>query len=111
MMKKGMMQRDDTYLTTCGAMTLQGPHQVAKKSTTATPSSHMAESHSAWVVMLWTPILVVVVVKRREKSWCWVRVVVGVLLKRVVVSSVRRKAEDADIYVDVVWWEGREEDW
>lgn len=36
-----------TYLTTCGAMTLQGPHQVAKKSTTIRPFSPRAESKSA----------------------------------------------------------------
>jgi len=37
----------NTYLTTWGAMTLQGPHQVAKKSTTITPDSLRAASKSA----------------------------------------------------------------
>lgn len=37
----------NTHLTTWGAMTLQGPHQVAKKSTTITPDSLRAASKSA----------------------------------------------------------------
>lgn len=42
-----------TYLTTCGAMTLQGPHHVAKQSTTIRVSfSARAESHSAFFSML-----------------------------------------------------------
>lgn len=35
------------YLTTCGAMTLHGPHQVAKQSMTTSLSSFTALSKSA----------------------------------------------------------------
>lgn len=32
----GVGKGEETYLTTCGAMTLHGPHQVAKQSRTTT---------------------------------------------------------------------------
>lgn len=40
-------ERQDTHSTTLGAMTLHGPHHVAKKSTTITPSSLRAASNEA----------------------------------------------------------------
>jgi hypothetical protein len=50
--------RSITHLTTCGAMTLQGPHHVAKQSRTiSVPFSSMAESNSALDLRLWTPSL------------------------------------------------------
>lgn len=52
----------DTYLETCGAITLHGPHQVAKQSRT-TMSCFRASSKAILEVTLWTPILEVVVWK------------------------------------------------
>lgn len=42
-----MVGRVRAYATTLGAMTLQGPHQVAKQSRTRVPFSERAESQSA----------------------------------------------------------------
>ena len=53
-----------TYLTTCGAMTLQGPHHVAKQSSTIRVSLvSIAESNSALFLRLCTPSLPIVAEK------------------------------------------------
>ncbi len=110
-----MIQRwkvNDTHLTTCGAITLQGPHQVAKQSRTMrVPSCFMASSNSALVLRLWTPSLLMFAVAVKLLVGCVVVMVgmmrdrVGVrstggvvvfLTKRAVVSkAVRLSAEDA----------------
>lgn len=41
----------ETYLTTCGAITLHGPHQVAKKSTTMSWSSFIASSKAFFLMV------------------------------------------------------------
>lgn len=52
-----------TYLTTCGAMTLQGPHHVAKQSRTISPDPVMASSKSFFDCRLCTPSLPIVALK------------------------------------------------
>ncbi len=85
------------YLTTVGAMTLQGPHHVAKQSRTIRVSLVcIASSNSALLFRLWTPCLPIVAEKCRRLLWrSWymgvmVRLLVG--LKRALVSSVRLNA-------------------
>lgn len=91
-----------THLTTWGAMALQGPHHVAKQSSTIKlPCSPLAASNSALVWRLWTPILAavdekvrVVVVVVLLKRFCWSRVVMGdclviwMLVSRVLLNAV-----------------------
>ena len=64
-----------TYLTTCGAMTLQGPHHVAKQSSTiSVPFSPMASSNSCFDCRLCTPSLPMVAEKLRVMDgWFAVR--------------------------------------
>ena len=51
----------DAYLTIVGAMTLQGPHHVAKQSSTISdPFSPSAASNSALLTKLCTPCLPIV---------------------------------------------------
>lgn len=104
-----------TYLTTCGAMTLHGPHQVAKQSRTMRPFSPRAESKSALEVRLWTPDLAIVtVVAEKKRVGCCCRLTVnrGVLVVVVVklaglrkgarlVSSVRLSADEEDAARDM----------
>jgi len=85
------------YLTTVGAMTLQGPHHVAKQSRTMRVSGVcIASSNSALLLRLWTPCLLIVAERCRRLLWrgwymgVMVRWVVG--LKRALVSSVRLNA-------------------
>ena len=118
--RRGMGGGVDAYLTTCGAMTLQGPHHVAKQSTTIRVSLVvMASSNSALFLRLCTPSLPIVTEKLLKLVFeigvrvvclkAGVVLVVGVVrvgLERRLVSSVLRKAEDAaDIYVDRERWE------
>jgi hypothetical protein len=73
-------------LTTCGAITLQGPHQVAKQSRTMrVPFSFMAESKSALDCRLCTPSLPIFAVLL--KALLGLRLGVVLMLARVSVRS------------------------
>ena len=69
-------QRQETHVTTLGAMTLQGPHQVAKQSSTTSVSlSASALSQSGFAERLWAPIFLAEEWKaERSAGWrivCW----------------------------------------
>ena len=96
----------DTHLTTCGAITLHGPHHVAKQSRTmSVPFSFIASSKSFFEERLCTPCLPMVAEKYlfelRKTGWymfcSWLVVRSGeAVLMGVLVSSVRLNAEDVN---------------
>jgi hypothetical protein len=61
--------RGVTDLATCGAMTLQGPHQVAKQSRTMRESfSSRAVSNDFLSARAWTPSVLMIAVDRKVRA-------------------------------------------